>query len=273
MRPFLLVALLPAVLCAATTLQIVKPVVSQSDGGDADAPGFEHVAGETLYFTCRVEGFTKTDDKVHLTYTVQAFDPRGVAVEDVDSNAVLEQVSAQDKDWEPKIDHTVELPPELPAGEYKILVKVKDFYSEESVELPVTFKIRGTRVDPSDKLVVRNFGYYRAQEGGQPLATPIFHNGSTLYARWVMTGYKYGDGNKVDLSWSVAILGADGKPLKAFEPAADQSDGSFYPKPWVETDFAIPLQKVQAGAYILQIKVKDVAGKQDIDSRHPFTVE
>jgi hypothetical protein len=73
-------------------------------------------AGETLYFTCRVEGFTKSEDKVHLTTAVQAFDPRGVALADVDNNAILEQVSAQDKDWEPKIESQIEIPPLVPAG-------------------------------------------------------------------------------------------------------------------------------------------------------------
>jgi hypothetical protein len=259
-------------MCAAATLQIVKPVVSQSEGGDADAPGFEHVAGETLYFTCRVEGFTKSEDKVHLTTAVQAFDPRGVALADVDNNAILEQVSAQDKDWEPKIESQIEIPPLAPAGEYKILVKVKDYYSDDSAELPVTFRVRGTRMDPSDKLVVRNFGFYRTQEGGQAMATPIFHPGATLYARWAITGYKYGENNKVDISWTVAILSGD-KVLKTFDTAADQSEGAFYPKPWVEGEFEVPMPKVQPGAYILLIKVKDVNGKQDIESRHQFTVE
>jgi hypothetical protein len=272
MRPFLLVALLPAALGAAATLQLVKPVVSQSEGGDADPPGFEHVAGETLYFTCRVDGFMKSEDKVHLTTSVQAFDPRGVALADVDNNAILEQVSAQDKDWQPKVESTVEIPPLAPAGEYKILIKVKDYYSDASAELPVTFRVRGARVEPSDRLVVRNFGFYRAQEGGQVVATPIFHDGSTLYARWVITGYKYGENNKVDINWTVSILSGD-KVLKSFDTAADQSEGTFYPKPWVEGEFDVPLQKVLPGAYVLLIRVKDVTGKQEIESRHQFTVE
>jgi hypothetical protein len=272
MRPLLLVALLPAALCAAATLQIVKPVVSQSEGGDADTPGFEHVAGETLFFTCRIGGFMKSEDKVHLTYSVQAFDPRGVALAEPYDNAVLEQVSAQDKEWQPKIESQVEIPPLAPAGEYKILVKAKDYYSDESVELPVVFRVRGVRVDPSDRLVVRNFGFYRTQEGGQPVATPIFHNGSSLFARWVITGYKYGEGNKVDVSYTVSILSGE-KVLQTVPPVADQSEGTFYPKPWVVGDFDIPLQKVLPGAYTLLIRVKDVTGKQDIESRHQFSVE
>jgi hypothetical protein len=272
MRPFLLVALLPAALCAAATLQIVKPVVSQSEDGDADAPGFQHVAGETLFFTCRIDGFMKSEDKVHLTYSVQAFDPRGVALAEPYENGVLEQVSAQDKEWQPKIESQVEIPPLAPAGDYKILVKVKDYYSDESVDLPVVFRVRGTRMDPSDRLAVRNFGFYRAEEGGQPLATPIFHNGSSLFARWDITGYKYGENNKIDISWTVSIMSGE-KVLKSFDTAADQSEGTFYPKPWVPGSFEVPLQKVLPGAYNLVVKVKDVTGKQDIESRHQFTVE
>ena len=90
MRPLLLVALLPAALCAAAPLQIVKPVVSQTDGGEAEAPGFEHIAGETLYFSCRVVGFAKSEEKVHLTYSVQAFDHKGVALAEIYKNAILE---------------------------------------------------------------------------------------------------------------------------------------------------------------------------------------
>jgi hypothetical protein len=195
-----------------------------------------------------------------------------VALTEVENNAILEQVLPQDKDWEPKIESTVEIPPLVPAGEYKILVKVKDYYSDESAELPVTFRVRGTRVEASDRLVVRNFGFYRAQEGGQALASPIYHNGATLYARWVITGYKYGENNKVDINWTVSILGGE-KVLKAFDTAADQSEGTFYPKPWVEGEFDVPLQKVLPGAYTLLIKVKDVTGKQDIESRHSFSVE
>ena len=59
MRRLLVFALLPAVACAAPALEIVKPIVSQMDGGAPDPPGFEHVPGEILYFTCRVAGFAK----------------------------------------------------------------------------------------------------------------------------------------------------------------------------------------------------------------------
>jgi len=272
MRRFLLVALLPAAMCAAATLQVVKPVVSQTEGGDPDPAGFQHVAGETIYFSCHVEGFEKSEDKVHLTYTAQAFDPRGVALADVENNAILEQISAQDKDWTPKIEGEVDIPPVVPAGDFKIVVKVKDYYSEDSAELDIPFQVKGMKVEPSDRLVVRNFGFYRAEEGGAPVPNPLFHNGASLYARWQMAGYKYGEGNNMDLSWTVAIVSGP-VTLKTFDTAADKSEGAFYAKPFVDGEFDVPLNHVPPGAYTLLITVKDGAGKQNIESRHNFSVE
>lgn len=272
MRSLLLVALLPAALCAAPALQIVKPVISQSEGGPADAPGFEHVSGETLFFSARISGFAKTsDNKVHLSYSVQAFDPRGVALNEIYNNAILEEVTEQDKDWEPKIETEVEVPPLVPAGEYKIVVKAQDVYAETSTELPVTFRIRGQRMEPSDRLVVRDFGFYRGENDNQAMASPIFHNGANLYARWDITGYKYGESNKIDITYSVSILQGD-KILKAFDPATEQSD-SFYPRPWIPASFSVPLQKVVIGQYTILVRVKDAVGNATIESRHNFTVE
>ena len=75
MRPLLL-ALFPALLSAAPALEIVRPIVSQMDGGVPDPSGFEHVAGEIIWMQCRVSGYTRTDkQQVHLKYSVQAFDP------------------------------------------------------------------------------------------------------------------------------------------------------------------------------------------------------
>ena len=74
-----LAILLSAALGAAPALEIVSPVISQMEGGEPEPPGFEHVGGETLFFSCRVSGFTKgSEDKIRLAYSVQAFDPKGL---------------------------------------------------------------------------------------------------------------------------------------------------------------------------------------------------
>ncbi|HUP04431.1 MAG TPA: hypothetical protein VMU19_10605, partial [Bryobacteraceae bacterium] len=131
---------------------------------------------------------------------------------------------------------------------------------------------KGPKIASTDKLEVTNFGFYRTGEGGAPMATAVYRNGQSLFARWDMTGYKYGEGNKVNLSWTVAILMGQAT-VHTIPAAADQSDGAFYAKPYVDGDLEVPLNKVPAGAYTLLITVKDLAGKQTIESRHNFTVQ
>src|SRR5215471_15213640 len=99
MRPLLLLALLPA----APSLQIVKPVLSQMEGGVPDPPGFEHTPGEIVWFSCRIAGYTKSEDeKVHLRFSVQAFDPQGIPLDEIYTNEITAEVSPQDKEWQPK---------------------------------------------------------------------------------------------------------------------------------------------------------------------------
>src|SRR5215831_20603356 len=166
MRPLLLFAFLGSSLCAAPALQIVRPIVAQMGGGAPEPAGFEHIAGETLYFSCRVAGYTKSEDeKVHLRYSVQAFDAKDVPLDEIYKNDLTAEVSPQDKEWQPKIATEVAIPPLIAPGAYKIVVKVEDVLAKTAVDLSVPFKVRGREVEPSDSLIVRNFHFYRDEEG------------------------------------------------------------------------------------------------------------
>src|SRR5580658_7759983 len=101
MKSILLLAFLPVCLVAAPAFGIVKPVIAQSDGGDALPAAFKHVAGETLFFSCNIAGFTKTaDSKINLTYSVQAFDPKGIPVAEIYKSEAKDEISPEDKDWQ-----------------------------------------------------------------------------------------------------------------------------------------------------------------------------
>src|SRR5438270_2846552 len=119
MRTILLAALLPGLLPGAG-LELVKPVIAQSDGGVPVPTSFDHAPGETLYFTCRVAGYTKSaDQKIHVSYSVQAFDPKGVALTELYKNDVVTEIAPQDKEWMPKIETEVQIPPLIASGAYK----------------------------------------------------------------------------------------------------------------------------------------------------------
>src|SRR5450631_3124358 len=136
----LLLCLFSAGWCAAAGLEVVRPIVAQSDGGVASLPGFEHVAGETLFFSCRIAGFAKTaEEKAHLAYSVQSFDPKGMPLTEIYKNELVTDVAPQDKEWMPKIATEIQIPPLVGSGTYKILVKIEDLVANTKAELSVPF--------------------------------------------------------------------------------------------------------------------------------------
>jgi hypothetical protein len=271
----LLLALLPALLGAAPALQIVKPVISQMEDGVPDGPDFKHVPGETLYFSCRLLGWSKTDEeKIHLAYSVQAFDAKGVPLSEIYKSELVDEVSPQDKEWLPKIRTEIAIPPLVNSGQYKIVVKAEDLIAKSQAELSVPFQVQAHEVAPSDTLVIRNFRFFRGEEDTQPLEKAVYKGGQGVWARFDITGFKYGDKNKVDVSYVTSVIAPSGKVLWTQpEPAVEQSE-SFYPKPYVPASMGISLQSnMRPGEYTIAVQVKDAVGGQTYEAKQTFTVE
>ncbi len=274
MRSFLLLALLPAALAAPPALEIVKPVISQMEGGAPDPASFDHVPGEILFFSCRIANYAKSpEEKIHIAYSVQAFDPKGVALTEIYKNEFTDEVGPQDKDWTPKIATEVGIPPLVASGTYKIVVQAEDLIAKTKAELSVPFQVRGRDVAPSDTLVTRNFQFFPREEATEPLIKPVFRAGGALWARFDIIGFKYGEKNKIDVSYQISILSASGKVLWTQpEPAVEQSI-SFYPKRYISANFNIGLETVKPAQYTILVTVKDAIGQQSFESKHNFMVE
>jgi len=275
MRRFLLIAILPAILSAAPTLQIVKAVVSQMEDGAPDPAGFEHVPGETLFLTCRIAGYTKTpEEKIHIAYSVQAFDPKGVPLTEVYKNELSDEVGPQDKEWMPKVETSIAIPPLVPAGEYKILIKAEDLIAKTGAEFSLPFKVRGHEVESSDTLVIRNFHFYRGEDDAQPLEKAAYKPGDAVWARFDITGFKYGEKNKIDLSYLTSVIAPSGKVLWTQPEAATEQSVSFYPKHYIPANFGITLQpNIRPGEYTIAVQVKDAVGSQAHDEKLTFLIE
>jgi len=276
MRLLLLVSLAgPLAFAATEPLAIVQPVISQMEEGAAAPAGFYYTPGEVLFFTCRVAHYAKTADlKVRIAYSVEAFDPKGVQLSESYKNEFNDEVTSEDKDWMPKIQTQVMIPPVAGSGTYKVVVKAEDRIANTTAQIEVPFEVRGRVVEPSDNVIVRNFHFYHDEDGKQPAEKPVYHAGQTLWTRFDIIGYRYGAGNKIDVSWVASIMLPDGKALWTQpEPAAEQSQ-SFYPKRYISGEFSINLKAgVKPGSYIVDLQVKDAIGNQTYESRQPFTVE
>jgi hypothetical protein len=275
MRSILLFAFLPLSLGAAPALAIVKPVVAQSDGGDALPAGFKHIAGETMFFSCNISGFTKSpEDQINLTYSVQAFDPKGVPLAEVYKGDAKEEVGPQDKNWLPKIETQIVLPDILRPGSYKIVVKAEDALGKTSADLTVPFEVNGRDVAASPALLAKDFRWYHNEDEQRALSQPVYHAGDNMFMKFDITGYKYGENNKVDVSYTASLVLENGKTIWTQpEPATEQSE-AYYPKPYVTGEFGISLNKdFKPGTYTMAVAVKDAIGKQSSEGKFQFTVQ
>ena len=132
-----------AVLAVLTTAQAVPSklaIVSailhdRREDGPGIPASYEYVPGELLYLSYRMAGYTAKNDAVDLRWQMYLTDPDGLLLEPISNGAVRDEVTSRDKDWLPKVEQTVPLPPELYAGLYAIHLRVADELAQSSVEL------------------------------------------------------------------------------------------------------------------------------------------
>jgi hypothetical protein len=282
----LLLFLLPNFLLTQTAiaaLQLVGAGVRQIEDGPPVPPGTQFVPGETVYYSVQVMGYTIAPSaapadpdkrKVHLSYHVDAFDPKGVKLVEPVESVLDTTVSEQDKEWKPKVRSEILIPPFAPPGKYKVIATVTDDVSKVSATAETQFDVSGRAVESSPELAVRDFGFYRSEDDAKPISTAAYRAGDTLFARFDMVGFRLGDRNTIDLSYDVAVLNPDGKEIYAQPGAAVEKSFSFYPKPYVPGGMNLSLQpNMRKGDYTVILTVHDVIGHQNCESRQVFSVE
>lgn len=257
---------------------IVRSMFSQSEDGPPVASDYQFLPGETVYFSCQTEGYKKVekDEKmqVYLSYEVEVQDSRGALLQAPQDGKVQTAVSAEDKDWLPKIREMVAVPPLADSGEYQVIVKVKDELAASTAESRSKFVVQGRNVAPSDTLVVRNFRFLRGEDDGKPLQIAAYRPGDMVWARFDMTGYKLGERNLFDIEYGLTVLRADGSEAYSEPQAATAKDQAFYPQRYQPGVLSLNLAKDQPlGEYTIVLTVRDNLGQQTYEIRQKFSVE
>ncbi|HKW96603.1 MAG TPA: hypothetical protein VJN43_02670 [Bryobacteraceae bacterium] len=262
--------------CAATApLAIFKPSISDMEDGPAVPPTFTFVAGQFLFLSFEIGGYKVSDEhKIHLSTNVQAFDPKGIPLMEPAASTIDATLAEEDKNWKPKVRAQILLPPLAGSGNYKILVSVKDDLSGSAATEPLKFEVRGRDVPPSDTLIVRNFHFYRGENDRDPLPAAAYKAGDTLWARFDITGYKFGPGNSIDVDYGIAVLASDGRVLFKQEKSEEEKSASFYPKAYVPCTMNLSLQStIRAGQYTIVVTPRDHIGNQTYEAKANFTIE
>jgi hypothetical protein len=258
---------------AAAPLTIVDATIRQMEDGAPLPAGFTYASGEVLFFSFQVAGYQAADDKIHLGYQVDAFDPKGIRIMEPIRGAVEATLAAEDKEWKPKVHHEISIPTLAGSGTYKIVAQVTDNLAKTTATKESPFEVRGHEVAPSDTLVVRNFHFYRGEDDPTPLADAAYRPGDAVWARFDIIGYKFGEGNKVDVNYGIAVLNAAGKVLFTQDPAAVEQSAAFYPKRYVPGSMNLSLQaNIRAGDYFIAVTARDLIGDQKFETKERFSV-
>jgi len=265
----------------AEKLEIEKFALRQFEDGPALAPSHEFLPGETIYWSFRVRGYhvNKSENDVgdpesrmKLSWAVRATDPQGVLLEKERSGRVEARLFDQDKDWTPRAADSFVVPPFAPNGIYRATVTVKDDTAEATAVLE--FKVRGDKIEPSDTLIGRDVRFLRNENDARALRNPTYQAGDTLWVRFDITGYKFGEKNKYDVEYGLAILRANGETMFTQPVAAKETSESFYPQHFVPGVLSLGLNPdLPKGWYTMVITMRDKIGDQTWEAREKFQVQ
>jgi len=264
---------------AVAALSVDRIALHQFEDGPVLGPSHVFLPGETLFFSCRLTGYqvatTKDEQRsVKLSWKLQVTDPAGVPLVSEASGEIAEPVSTQDKNWYPKFLQQFKIPPFAPGGAYHIKVTARDEVANTELASQLDFQVRGHTVEPSATLTARNLRFVKDETDGPPLDPAVYHPGETLWARFDITGYKYGDKNRYSVEYGLAILRESGEQVFAQPAAAADSSENYYPQHYVPGAVSLNLQpNVPEGNYTLVITMADKVGGQMAEARAGFRIQ
>lgn len=281
MRLIVAVAVVSAVALAAANppkpFAIQNISLSQYEDGPNLPSGQSYAAGESIFFSFQLTGYKsegEDEQSVRLVWQIEAKDPSGVPIFEPRTGKIATGVASEDKNWMPKIRTVIEIPPLAPPGTYQIVMVAKDEVANAEVRKETSFTVRGTKIDPSPTLVIRDLNLYRGEEDKDPASPAVFHPGDAVWVKLYITGYKYAEKNRFEVGYGITVLRPNGEPTLSNPEAAVEKDESFYPRPYVPAMLSLNLPKdVQKGQFTVVISAVDKVGGQKYEAKTAFTVE
>jgi len=197
----------PAV-AARGELKVINFDFLQSQGGPS-RPAAPYKPGETVYIKYDVVGFTTDPNgKIDLLLRAVARDPAGTNLHAPWEKELVQTMAASSP---VNGSFSVELPPFVAAGAYKIDIGVEDKVKNTAVQFAPVFQVEAAPIPPPSGLEIRGFELSLSREG-PPVSQPVLEGGGTLYAQWRIFGAQF-RGDRVDLRVGFKVLGPDGKVL------------------------------------------------------------
>jgi len=275
-----LAALAMAIPLLGADLAAVSIQLHDYEDGPQIPSGQPFRASETVYLSFHISGFGATeDDHIQLGYEIAAVDPAKRPLGPPKTGKIEAQLAPEDKkkgqQWMPKVRYQVQLPVTPAPGIYNIQIRLDDKVNGAKQTVDIPFQVEAPGVVPSDTLTIQNFRFLRSDsekdrlpEGG------AYAHGDAIWARFDITGYRFGPGNRYEVKYGLDLKDPSGKSLFANPNAAEDKSESFYPRSYIPGEFRLNLDKnTKSGDYTLVILLSDPIGSQRFESSHTFRVE
>jgi hypothetical protein len=262
------------------SLAIIEAGVQNSEDAPFVQADYRFQPGEFVYTTFQIAGFQAQSGgeekprKVVLDYKVTAEDASGVALCPPVSDKVEVELNAEDKNWTPKRRTSFLIPGFVAAGQFQIHITVSDLIGKTETSKLLPFRIGGVAVPKPGSLNVQDFQFFRRENDRQPVDVPAYSAGDSVFAHFIMTGFKVGEKNAYHVSYELLVTRPDGKPYLDRPDAAELVSESFYPAQYLPGEFALTTSRDSPrGTYIVLLRVRDKMANTSKEFRVPFTIE
>ena len=157
----------------AAGLELVNLDLLDSRDGYAIPADSRYFPGEDGSSLLPDQGLRVSNDyRVDLEYRLEALDPDGKRIYGAEGGRFDTDLAPQDEEWMPVVRYSPEIPAHAGGGTYKIEIEVRDRLAGAAVRASVPIVVDGSRVETSDRLAIRNFGFAKAA-GGAKLDEPL----------------------------------------------------------------------------------------------------
>ena len=259
----------------ARKLTVVQAVFHyRSESAPSIPPDYRYIGGELIYFGFRIAGYQVKDDKVNLRWLIFATDPEGRLLWEPMNGAIAEAVSHNDENWLPRVTQTLPLPPQLPPGQYKLLIKVSDENAQTNSELSMPFNVGGQPIPSASEFSIIKPAFFRSDLDASPLEDSVYRPGDTLFLKFQLAGFKLAEKNRFEVEYGLKVLRPSGKEMYAEPRAATESDSPYYPKRLMNGFISLNLSPdLTPGTYSIVINARDVVGQASAELTASFKVE
>ena len=228
--------------------------------------------GETVHVYFQIGGYqVGREFRVSLSYEMRALDSDGRSFFAAEGGKIDTDLAPQDEDWLPVVRYSPRIPDHAGGGTYSIQIIVRDELAETSVSARLPIAVDGSRVQNADELLIRNFGFSRA-DGGDLLEDPVFDAGEEIWAEFFITGYKTREDNTYQVESDAWVQDAEGEKLFDFKPAGE-AGSPFYPRLWLPAKLRLQLdESIPPGRYAVVLRLRDMVGGVNAVEHYDFRI-